>query len=210
MKLTDFSHALPALAVTALLLWILCNVILAWRRQSFVNTYRFPVGLRLKLKKLYPLYTEQQWREVFDGLRDWFRISQLARKRPLSMPSQAADVAWHEFILFTRDYHAFCARALGRYLHHVPAEAMQSPTLAQEGIRRAWRLACALERIPARQPPRLPRLFGLDARLAFPGGFTYVVDCMLDKSGYCAGGIGCSSGCGSGCSDGGGGGCGGD
>ena len=34
-------------------------------------------------------------------------------------PSRLVDVGWHEFILFTRDYMAYCAE-LGGYVHHVP------------------------------------------------------------------------------------------
>lgn len=136
------------------------------------------------------------------------------------MPSQAVDEAWHEFILMTRSYHDFCRRTLGRFLHHVPAEAMRSPTQAQEGLRRAWKISCTLEGINPRRPSHLPRLFALDAALNFPGGFHYSPQCSPRKDGsgdvHCASGIGCTaggSGCGaSGCSgdSGGGGGCGGD
>jgi hypothetical protein len=34
-------------------------------------------------------------------------------------PSRLVDVGWHHFILFTREYTAFCAE-LGGYVHHVP------------------------------------------------------------------------------------------
>lgn len=37
-------------------------------------------------------------------------------------PSAAVDVAWHNFILFTRDYMDYCTTHLGRYVHHVPDE----------------------------------------------------------------------------------------
>ena len=87
------------------------------------------------------------------------------------MPSQVVDVAWHEFILFTRDYRDFCQRGLGRFLHHVPAEAMAAPTDAQEGIRRAWYFACRDEGIAPRQAHRLPLLFALDAELGIADGF---------------------------------------
>jgi hypothetical protein len=30
------------------------------------------------------------------------------------------DNMWHEFILLTRDYHDFCHRYFGRFLHHEP------------------------------------------------------------------------------------------
>jgi hypothetical protein len=40
---------------------------------------------------------------------------------PLAMASPAVDEVWHQFILFTRHYVAFCNRFLGHYLHHEPA-----------------------------------------------------------------------------------------
>lgn len=41
-----------------------------------------------------------------------------ATEQPVA-PSRLVDVGWHEFILFTRPYMAFCAE-LGGYVHHVP------------------------------------------------------------------------------------------
>lgn len=41
--------------------------------------------------------------------------------RPLS-PSEIVDPGWHEFILHTVDYAAFCERVAGRFLHHVPTD----------------------------------------------------------------------------------------
>jgi len=135
----------------------------------------------------------------------------------VAMPSQAVDDAWHEFILFTRQYNKFCRHAFGRFLHHTPAEAMSTPTEASDGLKRAWRLACAHEKIDPKKPDRLPRLFAIDAALGIAGGFIYQLDCLAASggaagSGYCASHIGCgSSGCSgdSGASDGDGGGCGG-
>lgn len=40
------------------------------------------------------------------------------------VPSQEVDLAWHEFILFTRPYTAYC-RLLNRpYIHHVPVDEL--------------------------------------------------------------------------------------
>lgn len=36
-------------------------------------------------------------------------------------PSPSADIAWHEFILHTREYAAFCQRIAGRFIHHQPS-----------------------------------------------------------------------------------------
>lgn len=46
----------------------------------------------------------------------------------LSMPSEAVDEVWHQFILFTREYHGFCEAAFGRYVHHAPATTNENPS----------------------------------------------------------------------------------
>lgn len=185
------------------------------RRYQFIATYEFPPRLITTLQKTYPTLSEQQLDLVIQGLRQYFQMCLTSRRRMVSMPSQVVDVAWHELILFTKTYQLFCKRAFGRFLHHIPAEAMSSPTQAQDGIKRAWRLACNHEGIDPKQPVRLPLIFELDALLAIPEGFRYVLDCQ--KSGadtYCGSHVGCGGGCGGsggGDSDGGGdgGGCGG-
>jgi hypothetical protein len=37
-------------------------------------------------------------------------------------PSRQVDLGWHQFILNTRDYAAFCDRTAGRFIHHEPDE----------------------------------------------------------------------------------------
>lgn len=204
-------------------------------RAQRLAQFRFPPALARKVRATYPHLSEHQAGRVLDGLREFFAISAMARGRLVAMPSQVVDVAWHEFILSTRAYQAFCRDTLGRFLHHTPAEAMRSPTQAQEGIRRAWRLACLREGLDPRRAARLPLLFALDAELAIADGFHYALDCAAARAAaasgagsdagavtYCGSDIGCGSsgGCASGCGsdsggsgdgggDGGGGGCGG-
>lgn len=192
----------------------------AGRRCEFIEGYVFPPGIRSKVRRRYPHLGDDDLARVETGLRQYFQLSLLARRRALAMPSQVVDVAWHEFILHTRLYRAFCGKAVGRFLHHTPAEAMRTPTEAQEGIRRAWRLACGLEGIDPRTPTRLPVLFALDDLLKIPDGFRYARNCLAATAPgssvtYCGSHIGCGGGGGdggcnsdSGCS-GDGGGCGG-
>lgn len=186
------------------------------RQQAFIEAYKFHASIAGKLRERYPGLSDDEVDLVFEALREYFLICHAAGRRMIAMPSQVVDAAWHEFILFTRPYQLFCRRALGRFLHHTPTEAMQSPTVAQEGIKRAWRLSCLRSNIDPAAPAALPLLFEIDARLNIEDGFRYVLDCR-DKSspaygeGYCASHIGCAgcggdSGCGSDC----GGGCGGD
>lgn len=138
---------------------------------------------------------------VFDALRDYFTLCNQAKKRMVAMPSQVVDVAWHEFIIFTRSYEIFTRKAIGRFLHHTPTEAMKAPTLAQDGIKRAWRLACAKENIDPFAPSRLPLLFSIDQLLDIEDGFHYTLNCKdqstpQQTNRYCAGHIGCAAGCG--------------
>lgn len=191
--------------------------------RRYIDDYVFHEAIERKLAAKRPGLSPEQRALVLRGLRDWFWMcSKAGRRRRVSMPSQVVDDAWHEFILFTRAYEQFCRQTLGHFLHHTPAEAMSTPTIAQTGIKRAWRLACAREGLDPRHPGRLPLIFALDGLLGIEDGFSYSLDCQDPNSpqygsGYCASHIGCGSGCagdsgGHGCSgDGdGGGGCGGD
>ncbi len=97
------------------------------------------------------------------------------------MPSQVVDVTWQEFILSIQQYEEFCQNAFGHLRHHKPAEAMNTPKV-QDGIQRAWTLACEHEGMNAKSPGRLPRLFAIDTLLTIPDGFHYVLDCaVLDE-----------------------------
>lgn len=167
------------------------------RQLKYIRQYYFHKGIRQKLAQKHPQLTDQQLDMVFQGLRDYFCICHRAKNRMVSMPSQVIDDAWHEFILSTRIYAKFCNKALGRFLHHTPAEAMATPTLAKEGIKRSWRLACALEQINPKKPARLPLIFAMDGLLNIQNGFTYQLDCKKTSAGgFCASHIGCGSGCG--------------
>lgn len=190
------------------------------RRLAYIETFPYQRLLDWRLAARQPGLSEAERGEVFATLADYFAICHTAGRRMVAMPSQAVDDAWHEFILFTRQYGKFCRKAFGRFLHHTPAEAMSAPTQASAGLRRAWRLACRREGIDPQKPTLLPRLFALDSRLGIAGGFVYHLDCMAarpggEAAGYCASHIGCGGtggsdgcggdsggSCGSGCSSG--------
>lgn len=36
-------------------------------------------------------------------------------------PSARVDALWHEFILFTRSYRAYCESTFGKFVHHQPS-----------------------------------------------------------------------------------------
>jgi hypothetical protein len=193
------------------------------RRERLIDTYVFPDSISVKVNEKYPHLTHKDLALVMSALRDYFHVCNVAGEKMVSMPSQVVDVAWHEFILFTKKYDYFCKKALGRFLHHTPAEAMKKPTLAQIGIKTAWRVSCHRAGINHKAPSKLPVLFAIDSILKIEDGFKYSLNCTKKSGGeFCVTHIGCGSGCAggsafgnseggvdsSGCSSGCGGGCG--
>ncbi len=59
---------------------------------------------------------------------------------PLS-PSSTVDIGWHAFILYTKEYAAFCQRVAGHYLHHDPTPIGVTPNdlEPQENVDRSVR-----------------------------------------------------------------------
>lgn len=168
-------------------------------RRRHIDSYQFPVTIKIKLKEKYPHLDDEQVLLVLDGLREYFHVCRMAGKNMVAMPSKVVDTAWHEFILFTKKYQMFCQSSLGRFLHHTPAEGMASATVAQESLKRAWRIACVREKIDPRNPKQIPLLFSMDAQLSIPDGFIYDAHAALkpDPTGniYYAGDIDCTSDC---------------
>ena len=148
------------------------------RRLRFIDRYAWPPGLLAKLAGHHPALTPQQIDRIGLGLKQFFRAYHRSGYRPVAMPSQAVDDLWHEFILYTKAYDAFCRQAFGRFLHHTPA-AVLAPGFkkSNEGLRRVWWQTCKEEKIDPKAPAALPLLFALDADLKIPNGYRYVPDC---------------------------------
>lgn len=208
-------------------LWMLVQSWLRLRRAEYIRTYKLPRGLLAKLEAKYPGLTRKETALVSRGLRQFFIAYLMSGKEYVSMPSQAVDELWHEFILYTRDYQSFCRRAFGGFLHHTPAIALSTGSKSNAGLRQVWWYSCKYENIDPVKPTRLPLLFALDAKLSIPNGFRYEANCEpLRRAGakeiYCGGDFsnpafggtegfgpkraGCGGGCGGGGSGDGGGG----
>src|SRR5215475_10657904 len=106
------------------------------RRAEFIRTFRWPRGLLERPEKRHPGFARKDSALVSRGLRQFFLAYLMSGRRYVSMPSQAADDLWHEFILYTRDYDAFCRRAFGEFLHHTPAVVLSEHPKSNEGLRR--------------------------------------------------------------------------
>lgn len=198
--------AAPLFILTVLFGGIALTIWLRWRvaaRAEFIRQYTWPAGLYDKLHRRRPQLTPKDFQLVGQALRQFFLAYLKSGRGFVSMPSQVTDDLWHEFILYTRNYQAFCQRAFGRFLHHSPAAVLGSSRQSNAGLRRVWWYCCREERIDPRQPSRLPLLFAIDAKLDIPDGFRYTTDCSgLRRQGdpggdgpvvYCGGDFGSST-----------------
>jgi hypothetical protein len=163
------------------------------RRAEFVRHYAFPQGLVARLLKAYPTLRARDAHLVAQGLRQFFLAYQSGGYRFVSMPSQVADAFWHEFILHTRHYDAFCRQAFGRFLHHTPAVELSQHRQNNTGLRRVWWHCCKQENIPPARPSRLPLLFALDAKFNIADGFRYSPDCSALRNNNQAGTVQCGA-----------------
>ena len=148
-----------------------------WQRDRAVREAPLPQFLKRKLRQAYPHLSPKDADLVERGLRQFFLACNRSRGRFVAMPSRVVDAMWHEFILHTQAYRDWCALALGRFLHHTPAEALGSQAKHNDGLRRAWYWCCKDEAINPRAATRLPLLFALDGKLGIANGFRYVPDC---------------------------------
>lgn len=153
------------------------NAYVRWRRERVIREAPLPQFLKRKLRQAYPHLSHKDAELVERGLRQFFLACSRSRRQFVSMPSRAVDAMWHDFILHTQAYRDWCRLALGRFLHHTPAEAIGGDARRNDGLRRAWYWSCRDEAINPRAPTRLPLLFALDAKLAIPDGLHYVPDC---------------------------------
>jgi hypothetical protein len=188
------------------------------RQQAFLANYEFPRGARDKFARRHPSLNARQIEQVFEALRFYFQLCHEANGKMVSMPSRVVDDAWHEFILFTRDYHEFCQGAFRRYLHHTPASASYGAAQEEAGKRLAYRLSCKREGLNPAALGAVPLLFALDSQLGITDGFVYTPEMLEDiqrkqqqeggalhSGGGCGGATGGDSpdGCADGGSDGG-------
>ncbi|QLI81451.1 hypothetical protein HZU75_07890 [Chitinibacter fontanus] len=192
------------MALRLLLLALFAAIIYRYfksRRQQeqfyYLNHYQFPSGIRRRLSSKYPQLSDQQWDLVADAMRQYFRLHRHSKRATLAMPSRIVDDFWHEFILHTAVYQEFCQKALGRFIHHTPAES----TVQSKSVRRSWNLACRDEGIQAGQIASMPLLFAIDRHLQIPEGFLYSAttfqnsnkDTSSCSGGSCGSGSTCSS-----------------
>jgi hypothetical protein len=78
-------------------------------------THKFTSHWRVSGNEADELFTETK--------RMLWVMAGMTRRRQrftVDVPLRILDEMWHTFVLFTREYHAYCQRVFGRYIHHTP------------------------------------------------------------------------------------------
>lgn len=189
-------NILFSITVLALIYWIYWIKDKRHQRTAYIGAYQFPNAIKARVGQHYPHLSDDQLSSVIQGLRQYLQLCNNAVGKTVSMPSQVVDAAWHEFILFTKEYKDFCQHGIGHFLHHIPVEGMSSTAKQPERMREAWFLACQWEGIDPRSPSRLPFLFSIDETLNIPDGYRYSLKNDYATAEECDG-TGCAGGCGS-------------
>ena len=70
--------------------------------------------------------TREQSADIFDQVKKWLWLGNQQRHAgstvglSIDLPLVVIDEMWHNFVLFTHEYTAFCQHFFGYYIHHAP------------------------------------------------------------------------------------------
>jgi len=93
--------------------------ILAYQNEDVISRFTDLVGVE-----------EEEAQDIFQETKKFLYLSQLY---PIFIPDDLLilDEMWHNFILFTPAYHAFCQTHFQKYLHHLPATKQEKAQQVQ-------------------------------------------------------------------------------
>ncbi|MFF5211973.1 glycine-rich domain-containing protein [Streptosporangium sp. NPDC000396] len=83
-----------------------------------------------KLLKEHIVESAEEGQALFGEVKRYLVLVGLSEGEGWKMYSLRVDDAWHQFILFTRQYIEFCNRFFGRYIPHSPSNAPEPPSQA--------------------------------------------------------------------------------
>lgn len=154
-------------------------------QHAFIENACLPDSITSSLRERFEHLSDEQCELVLAGLKEYFLICNLAKGQFVAMPSKVVDVAWHAFILDTKEYTHFCKKAFGRFLHHMPATSCHLNEAINSSLKRTWQITCQRNFINASAPEKLPFLFMIDEMLEIKTGFKYTLSAQSDNSGLC-------------------------
>jgi hypothetical protein len=76
-----------------------------------------------KLLKDHVVDSVEEGSALFTEVKRYLVLNQVDRTKAWKMYSLRVDEVWHQFVLFTVEYSAFCDKYFGHYAHHAPSNA---------------------------------------------------------------------------------------
>ena len=99
------------------------NTVLSWEADDVVHAFSKTLGIKLEeTKAIFSEFKAMMWlmnEMEFDGEQEQ------GNRFVIDDSLVILDEMWHTFILHTRDYHLFCMRLFGHYVHHAPTTPAQ-------------------------------------------------------------------------------------
>ncbi|WP_336743017.1 hypothetical protein [Paenibacillus sp. y28] len=89
--------------------------------------------IKLRVMREHPGMNDAQWDWTWLELQRYLLMTAVLRRVP--MFSEQVDRAWHEMLMFTREYQRFCESFTGHLIHHAPEAGAE--TVPMPGAR-AW------------------------------------------------------------------------
>ncbi len=84
--------------------------------------------------------TQEEAEQVFEDTKRFLYLTGINPGNSYGPPKKI-DIGWHELILHTKDYSAFCEKCFGRFIHHAP----NLPGEARDTMRPHRTLRAAIE-----------------------------------------------------------------
>lgn len=90
------------------------------KTKADVMEYDFPSNVITRFEQDNPEFSASDVEMIKVAFLEYIAVIIDSPGVEMEMPSKALDKFWHNFILFTKDYHAFCDQYVGSYIHHSP------------------------------------------------------------------------------------------
>ena len=101
------------------------EVVLKYARDYGITETESRLIFKETMKMLWLMTKHQLEREAGVDVPEAFNVHK---------PMVPLDNMWHEFILFTREYHDFCEKYFGVYLHHIPCSEREFQAFQQRSL----------------------------------------------------------------------------
>ena len=89
-------------------------------QQYFLDLEQYQAPwLSEKLVQEKEVESQEDYEQRFRELKKYVALLKISQE-PLGMVSTKVDNLWHQFILFTKQYHDFSRQFYGKYIHHQP------------------------------------------------------------------------------------------